>query len=1325
MVKRNLDYKPWIIFIIILFHFLLSNAQPGAIDPTFNPIDNGVFPGANGVINSVAIQSDGKIIAGGDFTLYSNESRNRIARLTINGALDPSFNPGIGTNFGVRDIKIQADGKIIIVGDFTSFNGVNRNRIARLNNDGTLDETFNPGTGANNNIYSILVQPDGKIIIVGDFTIYNGTNRSYLARLNNNGTLDQSFNIGSGANSAVKTASLQPDGKIIIAGNFSLFNGVTRNKIARINSDGTMDSSFNPGIGANNMINTTSIQPDGKIITGGIFTMYSGNSRNGITRLNIDGTVDMTFNPGSGSNNGVAIAVLQSNGKIIIGGAFTLFNGLSRNYVARLNSDGTLDMDFNFFQINSTVNTVQFQSDGKIVIGGAFSSPRKIARLTTNNLFDTSFNSTTGANGPISDLSIQSDGKIMITGLFTTFNGENRNYVARLNDDGTLDQTFNPGSGANSTVFAVVIQSDGKIIIGGAFSTFNGMSKNYIARLNSDGTLDTSFNTGIGPNAPVGSIVVQPDGKIVIGGTFTTINGISRNSVARLNSDGTLDMSFNPGSGANNMISSMVIQSDGKIIIGGHFTSFNGLNKNYLARVNNDGSLDANFNSSNGPNSGITSIIIQPDEKIIIGGSFTNFNGATASRIVRLNADGTKDSSFNSNTGPDWTVFTIALQPDGKVIVGGMFATINGINRNRIGRLHSNGELDLNFAPGTGANLDINKIKLQPDGKPIIGGAFSLYNGSGKFTIARVQNSLNQVITFNPLPSKVYGNPSFMLSSTANSGLPVSFSSSNPAFASISGNMVSIIGAGSVQITASQGGDNIWNAATNVTQTLTIYKATLTTIPANASRIYGAANPTFGITYTGFVNGETDSVIDSPPTISTTAVAISNIGTYPITPSGGSDNNYMFNYINGTLTVNKATLTATPTNASRTYGAANPTFAINYTGFVNGETASVIDSPPISSTTATVTSNTGTYPITVSGGTDNNYTFAYGAPATLTVTKAPLTATSTATKVYGATNPAFPIAYTGFLNGETASVIDTQPTATSAATALSNVGSYPITLTGGSDNNYAITNQAGTLTVTKKDLTASAISTSKYVGQPNPPFSINYTGFVNGENSSVLDVKPVATTTATTGSPIGSYPINISGGSDNNYSYSYINGVLSVLALPTCGFYISKSGNLCTDGRVLLSVKSTNGTPVSYSWSTGESANKIYAYSSDYYSVTVNFSNGCIDTETYYVEPPSGSNCIYYLKEDPDPKILNTSLFPNPVDAELTIELADDFIKTHASTVPVTLFDTMGKTAIVANIAKGEKRVSLNTQDLTPGMYLVQIGSGKTGVVRKKVMVVH
>ncbi|MFM9006925.1 MAG: delta-60 repeat domain-containing protein, partial [Flavobacteriales bacterium] len=260
------------------------------------------------------------------------------------GSLDATFNPVTGAFFSVYSTALQPDGKIIIGGQFTSYNGTARNRIARLNADGSLDATFNPGTGANNSVWPTALQPDGKIIIVGNFTNYNGTARQSIARLNANGTLDTAFNPGSGAFSDVSCLTLQADGKIIIGGSFITYNDIARNNIARANADGSADATFIQGTSANNSISTIAIQPDGKIIIGGFFAGYNGTARNGIARLNTDGTLDATFNTGTGpgnlvccQNSSISHITLQPDGKIIVGGAFTAFNGTARNFIARLN----------------------------------------------------------------------------------------------------------------------------------------------------------------------------------------------------------------------------------------------------------------------------------------------------------------------------------------------------------------------------------------------------------------------------------------------------------------------------------------------------------------------------------------------------------------------------------------------------------------------------------------------------------------------------------------------------------------------------------------------------------------------------------------------------------------------------------------------------------------------------------------------------------------------------------------------------------------------------------------------------------------------------
>lgn len=498
---------------------------------------------------------------------------------------------------------------------------------------------------------------------------------------------------------------------------------------------------------------------------------------------------------------------------------------------------------------------------------------------------------------------------------------------------------------------------------------------------------------------------------------------------------------------------------------------------------------------------------------------------------------------------------------------------------------------------------------------------------------------------FNALPTKTYGNAAFTMNASVNhSGSAVSYTTSNPSVATVSGNTVTITGAGSTTITAASTGTNAgFCLAASVAQALTINKAVITT---NAS------------------------------------------------------------------------------NATRTYGATNPSFAINYSGFVNGDNASAIDTPPVATTAASGSSDVGGYPISITGGSDNNYTFSNGS-GTLTISKASLSATSSATKTYGAVNPALPINYSGFVNGENSSVIDSPPSASTSVGQSTNVGNYSINLSVGLDNNYLINLIPGNFSITQAALTATANNASKYSGQPNPPFSVSYSGFVNGENSSVIDVLPVTSTTATTNSAAGSYPISISGGVDNNYSITHVNGTLTVQQAPTCSVNITTSGNLCTQGRVLLTASVSGGTASSFSWSTGETVNRIYVYWGGDYTVTVNFTNGCSTTQTIHVNDASGPGCIYYLMAEPEPIILSTSIFPNPADTELSIELPDEFLSQFKESITVIMIDQIGKIAFTSSFEKGQKKIKIDTKELTNGLYFLQLGNKNSGLVRQKIMIVH
>src|SRR3989339_493913 len=280
----------------------------------------------------------------------------------------------------------------------------------------------------------------------------------------------------------------------------------------------------------------------------------------------------------------------------------------------------------------------------------------------TDGTEDTDFytNLGTGFDNSVSAIAVQSDGDVVLGGGFSSLNGNARLYLVRLNSDGTEDTAFytNLGTGFDSNVSAIAVQSDGDILVGGSFSTLNGNERLSLVRLNSDGTEDTDFYTNLGTGfaSTVNKIEVQSDGDILVGGAFGTFNDNTRNRIVRLNSDGTEDTAFytNLGTAVSvGNINDIAVQSDGDIVLVGSFTSFNGSTRNRIVRRNSDGTEDTDFytNLGTGFGSFINSVFIQSDGDILLGGFFSTFNGSTRNRIVRLNSDGTEDTAFYTNLG--------------------------------------------------------------------------------------------------------------------------------------------------------------------------------------------------------------------------------------------------------------------------------------------------------------------------------------------------------------------------------------------------------------------------------------------------------------------------------------------------------------------------------------------------------------------------------------------------------------------------------------------------------------------------------------------------
>jgi gliding motility-associated-like protein len=326
-----------------------------------------------------------------------------------------------------------------------------------------------------------------------------------------------------------------------------------------------------------------------------------------------------------------------------------------------------------------------------------------------------------------------------------------------------------------------------------------------------------------------------------------------------------------------------------------------------------------------------------------------------------------------------------------------------------------------------------------------------------------------------------------------------------------------------------------------------ISKPTLLITAKPATRAYGAADPAFEVTYSGFVNGDTEASMTTRPTFTTNATATSGMGLYTIVPKNAVNNNYNITYANSELTITKAGLIARADNKAKVYGDANPAFSVSYTGFVNGETVAVLTSASTASATGvTAASSAGNYPITASGGSANNYQLSYS-PGTLTITKAPLTVTANnAIREFGVANPAFTVAYNGFVNGDNVNNLTTRPTVTTAANASSPVGTYPIVAAGGVSANYTFSYTDGTLTVGKPVLTITAKPATRAYGAADPAFEVTYSGFVNGDTETSMTTKPTFTTNATATSGTGLYVITPNGAVNNNYSLVYNTNTLTI-----------------------------------------------------------------------------------------------------------------------------------------------------------------------------------
>jgi uncharacterized delta-60 repeat protein len=803
-------------------------------------------PGADDSVQALAVQADGKVLVGGWFASLGGQTRNELGRLLPGGGLDTTFNPGAGPTYdsSVNSLALQEDGKILVGGSFTALGGQTRRGLGRLNADGTLEASFNPGAGE---VYSLTVQADAKILVGGYFSTLGGQTRNFLGRLNADGNLDTGFNPG--ANERVYCLTVQPDGKILVGGVFTTLGGQPRDRIARLNADGTLDASFNPG--ADLYVYSLALQADGKVLVGGYFNTLGGQPRSRLARLNANGTIDTSFDPGA--NGEVYSLAIQADGKILVAGNFSTLGGQTRHGLGRLNTDGTVDARFH--PGSGGIQSLALQADGKVLAGGWFTmlagqTRYMIGRLdnieeatqslsasstsvtwlragTTPELWRTSFDYSSnsidwlslGAGVRVSGgwqltgLSLPAGAAVRARGYLTggQYNGSTWFVQSIIAPPIIVAQPTNLAvRSGQSAVFSVRASGTEPLAyqwrlngvdLAGATATNRSIPSVQATDAGDYSVVVTNAYGSV--TSRVAVLSVDPVATLVLGGLSHTYDGSSKAATvtttpaglsATVTYNGSALAPVNAGSYA------VVATVDDPVYTGtvsGTLVIAKASQNITFAPLPGKTYGDANFALTAAASSGLAISFASGNTAVAtLSGNSVTITGAGSALITASQAG---DGNYEA-AAP--IVQTLVVSPTAATLsLGGLSQTFDGTPK----------PVTVTTTPPGLA------VAVTYDGSasaPVNAGSYAVtgivtnpnYTGSAAGTL--VIGKASQTIAFAELPAKVLGNPPFALSASASSGLPVSFTSSDPSVATVTGSTVTIVAVGSAVITASQAGNN-------------------------------------------------------------------------------------------------------------------------------------------------------------------------------------------------------------------------------------------------------------------------------------------------------------------------------------------------------------------------------------------------------------------------------------------------------------------------------------------------------------------------------------
>lgn len=638
---------------LILF-FISLTAYTQQLEESYSPILKGIS-----LITGVQETTDGNFLATGTFDYLDDIPSGDLLKIDRTGKSAPNFNK-VFTDLGIEKVRVLNNGKILIQGLFTRVNGIERMHLARLNSDGTLDNTFNPDNSIP--IGDFELQSNGKIIITSKFL--GGTT---IIRLNPEGSKDTSFTTPSLFLNSIFHLEIDRDDNIYVADS---------ERIQRLTKDGAIDNSFNAGAGPasynDGQVYTIAAQDDGKLLIGGSFINYSGVTVRGLLRLNHNGSIDRTFG-GIPTNTGVSTIEILTTGEILVGGNF--------DSILKYSQDGTTYESFAVTNQGS-ISVLKEARDEKILVGGDFNTiesqkQNSLALLDKKRTINSSFSPqiSTAPTAFGKSLGLTTNGKVVLGGFDQSFNtiGNNEESFLRLNSDASFDNTFTHELSSPSKVISLEIMNDRSILLSGFLYFPTGLT--YFARLLPNGNLDKTFKIGTGTDGIVERIRFNGT-EIFLGGNFSQFNGVASQSFIILDHKGNIKQAY-PDLPPLSIITDFDFQTNGKIIAIGEF-SFSG-NLTSMIRLNRDGTIDNSFTPKSFDN--YYCIKVDAEDRIYAGGNF--LGGKILKRFDKTgNLDATfSQGNFNSLT-TNTSIRLIDILPTEQIVVGGSFNSYNGTEAN-------------------------------------------------------------------------------------------------------------------------------------------------------------------------------------------------------------------------------------------------------------------------------------------------------------------------------------------------------------------------------------------------------------------------------------------------------------------------------------------------------------------------------------------------------------------------------------------------------------------------------------------------------------------